>query len=104
MRAAFGPGCFRRLRRREPDQVPLRAARRRGFAAWLRRTAGALTGPGPANEAKQPLHRVCAERALARKDYSHSMVEGGFDEMSSATRLTAGISLMIRLEIVSSRS
>ena len=29
---------------------------------------------------------------------------GGFDEMSRATRLTAGISLMIRLEIVSSRS
>jgi hypothetical protein len=37
-------------------------------------------------------------------DHSHSIVDGGFDEMSSATRLTAGISLMIRLEIVSSRS
>ncbi len=36
--------------------------------------------------------------------YSHSIVEGGFDEMSSATRFTAGISLMILLEIVSSRS
>src|SRR5437588_6943935 len=36
--------------------------------------------------------------------YSHSIVEGGFDETSSATRLTAGISLMIRLEIVSRRS
>jgi hypothetical protein len=36
--------------------------------------------------------------------YSHSIVDGGFDEMSRATRLTAGISLMIRLEIVSSRS
>src|SRR5204862_8112287 len=35
--------------------------------------------------------------------YSHSIVEGGFDEMSSATRFTPGISLMIRLEIVSSR-
>jgi len=36
--------------------------------------------------------------------YSHSIVDGGFDEMSRATRFTAGISLMIRLEIVSSRS
>jgi hypothetical protein len=35
--------------------------------------------------------------------YSHSIVDGGFEEMSRATRLTAGISLMIRLEIVSSR-
>jgi hypothetical protein len=32
------------------------------------------------------------------------MVLGGFDEMSRATRFTAGISLIIRLEIVSSRS
>ena len=38
------------------------------------------------------------------RSYSHSIVLGGFDEMSSATRFTAGISLMIRLEIVSSRS
>ena len=38
------------------------------------------------------------------RPYSHSIVDGGFDEMSSATRLTAEISLMIRLEIVSSRS
>ena len=36
--------------------------------------------------------------------YSHSIVAGGFDVRSSATRFTAGISLMIRLEIVSSRS
>jgi hypothetical protein len=36
--------------------------------------------------------------------YSHSIVAGGFDEMSRTTRLTPGISLMIRLEIVSSRS
>jgi hypothetical protein len=31
-------------------------------------------------------------------------VLGGFEEMSSATRFTAGISLMNRLEIVSSKS
>ncbi len=36
--------------------------------------------------------------------HSHSIVAGGFDEMSSATRLIPGSSLMIRLEIVSSRS
>ena len=36
--------------------------------------------------------------------YSHSIVAGGFDERSSATRLTPGISLMTLLEIVSRRS
>ena len=41
---------------------------------------------------------------VARTVYSHSIVAGGFELMSSATRLTPGISLMIRLEIVSSRS
>ena len=43
-------------------------------------------------------------RCICRKRHSHSIVDGGFDEMSSATRLTAGISLMIRLEIFSSKS
>ena len=53
--------------------------------------------PPPAN---------CPATAIGPVDlgYSHSMVLGGFDEMSRATRLTAGISLMTRLEIVSSRS
>jgi hypothetical protein len=36
--------------------------------------------------------------------HSHSIVAGGFEERSSATRFTPGISLMIRLEMVSSRS
>ena len=36
--------------------------------------------------------------------YSHSIVEGGFEEMSSVTRLTWRISLMIRLETRSRRS
>src|SRR5262249_8340678 len=36
--------------------------------------------------------------------YSHSIVDGGFDGMSSTTRSTAGTSLTIRDEIVSSRS
>src|ERR671938_624870 len=59
------------------------------------------------------LHLACAanlELARHRLEgahavrHSHSIVEGGFDEMSRATRFTPGISLMIRLEIVSSRS
>ena len=37
-------------------------------------------------------------------DYSHSIVPGGFDEMSSATRLTPATSLITRLEMRSSRS
>jgi hypothetical protein len=44
------------------------------------------------------------QQMIRRTRYSHSIVDGGFDEMSSVTRFTPGISLMIRLEIVSSRS
>ena len=40
----------------------------------------------------------------ARPDHSHSMVAGGFEEISSATRFTCGTSLMMRLEIVWSTS
>ncbi len=36
--------------------------------------------------------------------YSHSIVAGGFEEMSRATRLTPGTSLMIRFDTRSSRS
>ena len=43
-------------------------------------------------------------RCQAPGIHSHSIVAGGFDEMSSATRFTPGISLMIRLEIRSSTS
>ena len=39
-----------------------------------------------------------------RLSYSHSIVAGGFELMSSATRLTCGTSLMIRFETRSSRS
>src|SRR4051812_49799206 len=38
------------------------------------------------------------------RTHSHSMVAGGLELKSRATRLTPGISLMMRLEIVSSRS
>ena len=36
--------------------------------------------------------------------YSHSIVPGGFDVMSYATRFTPGTSLMMRLEMRSSTS
>ena len=36
--------------------------------------------------------------------YSHSIVDGGFDEISKTTRLTPFTSLMMRLEILPSRS
>jgi hypothetical protein len=42
-----------------------------------------------------------AGRYRIPRDYSHSIVAGGFDERSSATRFTAGISFVMRLEIVS---
>jgi hypothetical protein len=58
------------------------------------------------SELPAPPRRKTARDAAepGARDHSHSIVEGGFDEMSRATRLTAGISLMIRLEIASSRS
>src|SRR6266545_5055725 len=52
-----------------------------------------------------PLHHPRSADELRRfAAYSHSIVAGGFELRSSATRLTPGISLMIRLEIVSRRS
>jgi hypothetical protein len=52
-------------------------------------------------------HRFALPGTAVGRDlraYSHSMVLGGLLEMSSATRFTPGISLMMRLEIRSSRS
>jgi hypothetical protein len=54
--------------------------------------------------ANQSIHDGRSGYARLARSYSHSIVLGGFDEMSSATRFTVGISLMIRLEIVSSKS
>ncbi len=44
------------------------------------------------------------KRGLTPCIHSHSIVPGGFDEMSSATRLTPATSLMMRLEMRSSTS
>ena len=41
---------------------------------------------------------------VRRKSYSHSMVPGGFDVMSNATRFTPGTSLMSLLDMRSSTS
>lgn len=45
---------------------------------------------------------ACASGAL--QSYSHSMVDGGLEEMSYTTRLTPFTSLMMRPEILASRS
>ena len=75
---------------------------------------GISSRPYPAAASRHPPKTVTARfagsyagparpsRAVSR--YSHSIVAGGFDEMSSATRLTPGTSLMIRVEIVWSTS
>ena len=59
--------------------------------------------------AERALDRICdaEERptiALLRAAHSHSIVPGGLDVMSSTTRLTSRISLIIREAICSSRS
>ncbi len=59
--------------------------------------------PARANHQGQSL-AVLPVRRSARHGYSHSIVDGGFDVMSSTTRFTAGTSFTIRDEIVSSRS
>ena len=74
---------------------------------------------GPPHHAHDPGNRLVVDRigsvgphhASVREQlgerpvgYSHSIVAGGFDERSRATRFTPGTSLMIRFEIVSSTS
>jgi hypothetical protein len=73
----------------------------RGYSSrpTQRSTAASCETPG-----RHQARRAGRCPLVLRFPYSHSMVDGGLDEMSSATRFTAGISLMIRLEIVSKRS
>ena len=69
--------------------------------------AVALAGCGQGNSsASQGSHWTTPSdaAATAAPAYSHSIVAGGLEEMSRATRLTSRISLMIRLETRSSRS
>ncbi len=68
------------------------------------RPTTAQDGDGVLPGRRSPLPDDVPLAPVRRPDYSHSIVLGGFDEMSSATRFTSGISLMIREEIVSSRS
>ena len=68
---------------------------------------GTLAAPdapkgGPRNSERRGWELRLAARTAAR--HSHSIVLGGLDEMSSATRFTWGISLMIRLDTFSSNS
>ena len=65
---------------------------RRGSAAPI----PAMPGDSPRTWLEQP-------RPL-EPGHSHSIVDGGFEVMSSTTRLTAGTSLTMRDEIVSSTS
>ena len=81
---------------------------------------GVAAGPGHREHDERAPHRGGLELALgARSDssrawaqrsldclgrYSHSIVPGGLDVMSSTTRLTSRISLIMREAIRSSRS
>ena len=60
-------------------------------------------GPGPehASGAQTGPFRSVEDRGLF---YSHSMVPGGLLVTSRVTRLTSGTSLVIRVEILASRS
>ena len=93
-----------RQRERSSDQDPFAL----GAEAHGER-ARVVRGHDPVRTAQDPESDQAIQHGLGDmpgppRSYSHSIVLGGFDEMSSATRFTAGISLMIRLEIVSSRS
>ena len=87
-----------------PTRIRLPSAPRRSGSE---RGSSAVTIPYARRrdpESDQAIQHGLGDMPGPRRSYSHSIVLGGFDEMSSATRFTAGISLMIRLEIVSSRS
>ncbi len=51
-----------------------------------------------------PIQTGGGQRNVQGRRYSHSIVPGGFDVMSSTTRPTGRISLIILLAICSSRS
>ena len=95
--ALLPPDRARRHGRGDRDREIRRATRQAG--AIPQRAAG----PRRRHRPDRLRRRASASRATLDR-YSHSIVAGGFELMSSATRLTPGISLMIRLEIVSSRS
>ena len=80
-----------------------------GVAARTRHRAGHQRPPqrGVVGLALRPLDqlaRVRPEVADRLGRYSHSIAPGGLDVMSSTTRLTSRISLIIREAICSSRS
>ena len=97
LRAGGGLGQ-REARRREPGRRRLPLCLRGGAScarrdlAWLDPACRGLARRAP------------AARRLTPACYSHSIVAGGLEERSRHTRLTAGISLMIRDESVSRRS
>src|SRR6266536_441062 len=97
-------------RARPPEPPPPTGAERRGNSdrarrppgreadpLQRRRTATSWDHPDADHRARRPAFRPLAT-------YSHSIVAGGFDVTSRTTRLTPGISLTRRLEIVSIRS
>ena len=79
----------------------------------LRSQPGLVSGEGEGRRIKEEVGDATFGREPAddaepapsvRQIYSHSMVAGGFELMSRATRFTPATSLMIRLEARSSRS
>ncbi len=66
---------------------------------------GRRDDPGfPVDQRAVAVEREDVEVLVPRRPYSHSIVPGGFEEMSRATRFTPATSLMTRLEMRSSRS
>jgi len=76
----------------DPHETP-------GTAATPSRTAARAT-----DNTRTPAPPPHDAAPAANPFYSHSIVAGGFEEMSRAQRLTPRISLMMRLETRSRRS
>ena len=95
--SATAAGGWRRVaaRSRSTTCVPVTATGY-GHAPW--------TSPETRTRSRPATRSGSARARTAEPRHSHSMVDGGLLEMSSATRLTPAISLMMRLEIRSSRS
>ena len=84
-----------------PEHVPMVGDGAGGHAESLGRVEQGFEPDGAVEEAELRMEMKVDEFAHI---YSHSIVLGGFDDMSRTTRLTPGTSLMILREITSSTS
>ena len=98
-----------RRRRRRPSSAPSVVVPPAAPAACrvsrdIRRSGRRAAAPTPSSERVGGVEQLAGLAAPRRGGHSHSMVPGGFDVTSSATRFTPSTSLMMREAMRSTRS